>query len=105
MNEEEFDATREFCSHLEKAPDVATACSLEDGREEQRLRKMILPIWLQPGQEPPDVNEVLAQMQALKAAAPEHVRWRSLHAPGDILSVSIFNQHVHNGEELGDDRV
>ena len=79
----------EFCSHLEKATDEATACSLGDNREEQGLRKMVFPIWLQPGQEPPDVNEELAQMQALKAAAPEQVRWRSLRAPVDILSVSI----------------
>ena len=89
VNDVEFRATPEFRSDLDQIPDEATACVLEESREQQELRRNLLPSWLQSQRERPDVNQELAKMRALKEAGTEQVRWRSLRAPGDMLSVAI----------------
>ena len=88
MNEAVFDGTAELHNDLEQNLGNATARSLEDGLEQQPVRVTLLPSFLLAEREVPDVNPELEEMQRLKEAAPEHVRWRS-HAP---CSPSEFRQ-------------
>ena len=89
VNEDGIPATAVLRNDLEQNQNEATAVALEESREQHEIGKILLPSFLQANEERPDVDPKLAKMQTLKKAAMEHVRWRSLRAPGDMYTVSI----------------
>ena len=56
----------------------ATADALLEDIEQQQVQDALLPAFLQHGRERPQTNQALAQMQLMKEAALEHVRWRAI---------------------------
>ena len=91
VNHYGIQATESLCKHLEQKQCEATARALQERREQDEIGKFLLPPFLQANGERPDVDPALAKMQTLKNAAMEHVRWRSLRAPEDMYTVSIFS--------------
>ena len=81
VNEDAFDGTRDFHNGLEQRVDTETAGAMLEGIEQQRLPEAVLPEFLRPVQGSEGgcarLSRELSEMQALKEAAQEHVRWRS----------------------------
>ena len=92
IDETAFDVTEALRDDLEKEMGPATAGALLGGMEQQEVREALLPAFLLPVPERPEINEEMANMQRLKEAAPEHVRWRSpTPAAADPAAVAVTN--------------
>ena len=88
VNEGAFDGTPGLHSDLEKEVGHDTAGALLDGIEQDQVREALLPDFLLPVRERMETNQELAQMQCLKEAAREHVRWRSYRVDKADLDVA-----------------
>ena len=88
VNEDAFDGTPGLHSDLEKEVGHDTAGDLLDGIEQDQVREALLPDFLLPVRERMETNQELAQMQCLKEAAREHVRWRSYRVDKADLDVA-----------------
>ena len=88
VNDEAFDGTLGLHSDLEKEVGHDTAGDLLDGIEQDQVREALLPDFLLPVRERMETNPELVQMQCLKEAAREHVRWRSYRLDTEDLDVA-----------------
>ena len=73
-----FVGTTGLRDDLQQKVGFATADALLEDIEQQQVQDALLPAFLQPGRERPQTNQALAQMQLMKEAAQEHVRWRAI---------------------------
>ena len=88
VNEDAFDGTPGLHNDLEKEVGHDTAGDLLDGIEQDQVRETLLPDFLLPARERMETNQELVQMQRLKEAAREHVRWRSYRLDTEDLDVA-----------------
>ena len=82
-------ALSQTVKNLEENLGESTARALDEGIELAEVRMTLLPSFLLDAQDTPDVNPELAEMQRLKEAAREQVRWRSHSAPADPVVTAI----------------
>ena len=105
LNDDAFDGTPGLHSDLEKEVGHDTAGDLLDGIEQDQVREALLPDFLLPVRERMETNQELVQMQCLKEAAREHVRWRSYRvdkADLDVAAVASAMRAVARSWEQDD---
>ena len=77
IDETALDVTEVLSEDLKMKVGPTTAGALLGDMEQQCVCEVLLPAFLPPVRERTEINEEMANMQRMKEAAPEHVRWRS----------------------------
>ena len=83
VNVAAFDGTAGLHGDFEESVGHAAARALEEGFEQQPVREALVPVFLRPGRDGPEVNADVQVMQRLKESALEFVRWRSTRVAAD----------------------